>query len=148
MSSRTKRPVVSAPTPKAATKTAKSSTPAASTANGTPAKEPAATKAPPAETPKKEDEELPKDEGYNEIRSKVLALLEKYDKAKVSRIDIIMEKFTGKEELLLEKMTQRYEAEAASSAGGSSAGGSMTRNEMALQRHQERMKRIREKKGG
>ena len=76
------------------------------------------------------------------IRSQVLALLEKYDSEKASRIDIIMEKFSGKEALLLEKMTQRYEAGA--KAGGSSA--HKTRNEMALQRHQERMQRIREKR--
>merc|ERR1711865_1179176 len=39
-----------------------------------------------------------------EIRSQVLTLLEKYDTSKVNRIDIIMEKFKGKEHLLLEKM--------------------------------------------
>ena len=65
-----------------------------------------------------------------------------------------MEKFTGKEVLLLEKMTQRYEA--ASSSTNTTATSSMTqqqhaaalasRNELALQRHQERMKRIHEKR--
>jgi len=78
------------------------------------------------------------------IRSQVLALLEKYDSEKASRIDIIMEKFGGKEALLLEKMTQRYEAGA--KAGRSSSSALKTRNELALQRHQERMQRIREKR--
>lgn len=78
------------------------------------------------------------------IRSQVLALLEKYDKEKVGRIDIIMEKFCGKEALLLEKMTQRYEANAKGGVGGLSS--IKTRNEMALLRHQERMRRIHEKR--
>lgn len=77
--------------------------------------------------------ESPEDVG--EIRAQVLALLEKHDQSKVNRIDIIMEKFKGKEALLLDKMTQRYEG------GASSA---QKRNELALQRHQERMKKIRE----
>jgi len=78
-----------------------------------------------------------------EVRSKVLELLEKYDNGKVDRIDIIMEKFKGKESLLLEKMTQRYEGASATPSGGSV----QNRNELAMQRHQERMRRIREKKG-
>ena len=76
-----------------------------------------------------------------EIRSKVLALLEKHDKAKVDRIDIIMEKFQGKEALLLEKMTQRYESRLFSTTSSVAS-----RNELALQRHQERMQRIHEKR--
>lgn len=83
------------------------------------------------------------------IRGQVLSLLEKHDQAKVDRIDIIMEKFKGKEALLLEKMSQRYEGNAApdASVGGTSI---QQRNAMALQRHQERMKKIHEKtkKGG
>jgi DNA repair exonuclease SbcCD ATPase subunit len=76
-----------------------------------------------------------------EIRSKVLALLEKYDTAKVDRIDIIMEKFTGKEALLLEKMTQRYEQTTASPVVSI-----QQRNQLALVRHRERMEKIRAKK--
>jgi myosin heavy subunit len=89
------------------------------------------------------------DSGSATIRAQVLALLEKHDQGKVNRIDIIMEKFKGKEALLLEKMTQRYE-------GGSSSAGSggqvpfsanfQKRNELALQRHHERMQQYR--KGG
>jgi kinesin family protein C2/C3 len=84
------------------------------------------------------------DSGAGSIRAQVLALLEKHDQGKVNRIDIIMEKFKGKEALLLEKMTQRYE-------GSASAGGKVPfsadfqkRNELALQRHHERMQRYRE----
>jgi Kinesin motor domain len=85
------------------------------------------------------------------IREQVLLLLEKYDQAKVDRIDIIMEKFKGKESLLLEKMSQRYEgssAVAGATSGGAAPSSSsiQQRNAMALQRHQERMKKIHEKK--
>ena len=78
-----------------------------------------------------------------QIREKVLALLEKHDKGKVDRIDIIMDKFKGKEVLLLEKMTQRYEGAAAPSPSVSA----QKRNEMAMKRHEERMRKIREAKG-
>lgn len=81
------------------------------------------------------------DADISKIRFQVLALLEKYDKAKVDRIDIIMEKFSGKEALLLEKMTQRYEAGSQSQTTTLAS-----RNAMALQRHQERMKRIHDKR--
>lgn len=74
------------------------------------------------------------------IREKVLALLQKHDQSKVNRIDIIMEKFKGKESLLLEKMTQRYES-------GTAANDAKTRSEAAAARHMERMKKLREKKG-
>jgi Kinesin motor domain len=80
------------------------------------------------------------------IRSQVLQLLEKYDKAKVDRIDIIMEKFKGKEALLFEKMTQRYEASSVTALTAQQATTLSSRNELALQRHQERMKRIHEKR--
>lgn len=79
-----------------------------------------------------------------EIRGQVLALLEKHDKGKVNRIDIIMEKFKGKEHLLLQKMTQRYEGVGA--AGAASPSPSVQkRNELALERHKERMRLIRER---
>lgn len=75
------------------------------------------------------------------IRGQVLELLQKHDEGKVNRIDIIMQKFKGKEALLLEKMTQRYEAEASSPSSSVHK-----RNEMALERHRIRMENIREKK--
>lgn len=76
------------------------------------------------------------------IRSQVLELLEKHDEGKVNRIDIIMDKFKGKEALLLDKMTQRYEADAQSTLSDSV----QKRNEMALERHRIRMENIRAKK--
>lgn len=85
-------------------------------------------------------------EEVSEIRGKVLELLEKYDKAKVNRIDIIMEKFKGKEALLLEKMTQRYEG-GDESADGSAADDAKTRSQLAAERHMERMRKLREAKG-
>jgi len=78
-----------------------------------------------------------------EIRADVLKLLEKHDKGKVNRIDIIMEKFKGKEHLLLEKMTQRYE-NAASGDGADVS--TMSRGELAAKRHAERMRKLRESK--
>jgi hypothetical protein len=76
------------------------------------------------------------------IRQEVLNLLEKYDKAKLDRIDIIMEKFKGKEHLLLDKMKDRYENGGGTSSGKSGAAASMQRrSEMALARHKERMQK-------
>merc|ERR1712176_1215519 len=80
-------------------------------------------------------------EDIAEIRGKVLSLLEKYDEGKVNRIDIIMEKFKGKEKLLLQKMTQRYEGGTVNADVVASA---RTRNEMAMERHKERMRALRE----
>ena len=70
----------------------------------------------------------------DEVRAQVLELLKKHDAIKVDRIDIIMDKFKGRETVLLEKMTQRYEG----------APKAIDRNALSVQRHQERMKRIRE----
>lgn len=82
-------------------------------------------------------------EEVKEIRAEVLKLLEKYDNSKVNRIDIIMEKFKGKEHLLLEKMTQRYES--AANGGGDDTSG-MSRSQIAAKRHAERMRKLRESK--
>lgn len=82
-------------------------------------------------------------EEVKEIRAEVLKLLEKYDKSKVNRIDIIMEKFRGKEHLLLEKMTQRYE-NASNGNDGDETG--MSRSELAAKRHADRMRKLRESK--
>lgn len=94
----------------------------------------------PATTPPAPDESS----SVADIRARVLDLLEKHDKGKVDRIDIIMEKFKGKESLLLEKMSQRYEGAAAPSPSVSAA----KRNEMAMKRHEERMRKMREQKQG
>lgn len=97
----------------------------------------------PTTTTPTKDENGGDEEDTSEIRAKVLELLEKYDTAKVDRVDIIMEKFKGKEGLLLDKMRQRYEAGSATSTSTSSI---QARNEIAMKRHQERMKKIREAK--
>jgi kinesin family protein C2/C3 len=85
-------------------------------------------------------------EDVSEIRAHVLELLEKHDKGKVNRIDIIMEKFKGKESLLLEKMTQRYEG--GGDGGGDEDDGAKTRSELAAERHMDRMRKLREANGG
>jgi kinesin family protein C2/C3 len=79
-----------------------------------------------------------------EIRAQVLRLLEKYDTSKVNRIDIIMDKFRGKEHLLLEKMTQRYESGTTSGSSADESG--MSRSELAAKRHADRMRKLREGK--
>jgi kinesin family protein C2/C3 len=73
------------------------------------------------------------------IRSKVLELLKKHDEGKVNRIDIIMDKFKGKEALLLEKMTQRYEQ-----GSDTLSVAVQNRNDVALERHRLRMEKIRQ----
>ena len=78
----------------------------------------------------------------SEVRAEVLSLLQTYDTTKVDRIDIIMEKFKGKEHLLVGKMKQRYEG------GGSQGSASLQlRSEQALQRHKDRMHSRLEKVG-
>lgn len=43
-----------------------------------------------------------------EVRKMVLSMLQENDPSKVGKIDMIMERFKGRESYLLEKMTQRY----------------------------------------
>jgi hypothetical protein len=43
-----------------------------------------------------------------EVRKMVLSILQEFDPNKVGKIDVIMERFKGREAYLLEKMTQRY----------------------------------------
>lgn len=94
--------------------------------------------------------------GVARIRYRVLKILEEYDPAKVEKIDIVMAKFEGRENELLEKMIARYESSAreestsiassaeASQSNQSSAGSRpKSRQDMSLERHLERMKRIR-----
>lgn len=76
-----------------------------------------------------------------EVRAQVLELLQKHDAVKVDRLDIIMDKFKGREALLLEKMKQRYEGGVSDSRGSF-----LERNKLSVQRHQERMRKIRENK--
>lgn len=115
-------PAVSAPSPKA--KPLTSPAPAVrrtSTVRSTPTpKKPSATESIDAD----------------EVRTKVLALLEKHDPSKVGKIDAIMEKFKGKEKFLLHKMTTRYEADSDSKPDN----GRSTRTQLAMERHMNRMK--------
>lgn len=95
-------------------------------------------------TEQESEKRQPPDEQQHDIvaiRGQVLALLQKHDQGKVNRIDIIMEKFKGKEHLLLQKMQQRYEG----SGGNSPAPSVQKRSELAMERHKERMRVIREK---
>jgi chromosome segregation ATPase len=85
-------------------------------------------------------------EDVSEIRAQVVSLLEKHDKGKVNRIDIIMDKFKGKELLLLEKMTQRYEGGGVGGGNSSADESGMSRSELAAKRHAERMRKLREGK--
>jgi DNA repair exonuclease SbcCD ATPase subunit len=71
------------------------------------------------------------------VRDEVMALLQKYDTSKVDRIDVIMEKFKGKEHLLVEKMKQRYEG--TGSHASSTVLSIQQRSEQALKRHKDRM---------
>merc|ERR1712238_593657 len=59
------------------------------------------------------------------------------------RVELLGIKFKGKEHLLLEKMTQRYESDGGS-AGADESG--MTRSELAAKRHADRMRKLRENK--
>lgn len=94
--------------------------------------------------------------GVARIRYRVLKLLEEYEPAKVEKIDIVMAKFEGREKDLLEKMIARYEssgkdelksiasaAEASQSNKSSLDSRPKSRQDMSLERHMERMKRIR-----
>lgn len=94
--------------------------------------------------------------GVARIRYRVLKLLEEYEPAKVEKIDIVMAKFEGREHELLEKMIARFASSGkdelksiASAADASQSNKSSldsrpkSRQDMSLERHMERMKRIR-----
>jgi kinesin family protein C2/C3 len=127
------RPAVTTP---ARTRTAGA---AANSSNGTPSSTTA------SGTKKASSPAAADDVDIAEVRSQVLELLNKHDKAKLDRIDIIMQKFKGKESLLVAKMTERYEgggADKGTSSGGTTAQVSLQRrSEMALQRHKDRMQK-------
>ena len=94
--------------------------------------------------------------GVARIRYRVLKLLEEYEPAKVEKIDIVMAKFEGRENELLEKMIARHQrrgkedlksdasaADASQSNKSSLDSRPKSRQDMSLERHMERMKRIR-----
>lgn len=88
----------------------------------------------------------------SQIRTRVLELLQKYDAKKVDRVDLLLEKFKGREMLLLQKLTQRYAKETTPSNATVTARSKSTpdsvqsRAEMAAERHRERLRKFRESK--
>ncbi len=93
---------------------------------------------------------------YDEIsaREMVLKLLKQHDPSKLGKIDAIMEKFSGREDELVDKMTSRYQNKNEGFEGGSIATIShkglideeddrpRSRQDLALKKHLERMNRI------
>ena len=90
------------------------------------------------------------------IRFRVLKMLQEHDPTKADKIDVVMNKFKGRETELLEKMIARYEtkneeqapdtvtvAESTASSSESNDGRPKSRQDMALERHMVRMNRIR-----
>lgn len=91
------------------------------------------------------------------IRSRVLKFLQEHEPQKVSKIDILMKKYEGREYDLLEKMTKRcsktpdknnVDAEVASSSSTISSveDRPMSRQQRALESHKARMKGIKNKR--
>lgn len=77
-------------------------------------------------------------------RQEVLTLLNKHDPSKVNKIDEIMDRFKGRESVLLQKMTDRYKqsdvsTKKLSSVSESNSDDSKTRSQLALARHKRRM---------
>jgi len=95
------------------------------------------------------------------IRFRVLKMLQEHDPTKADKIDVVMNKFKGRETELLDKMVARYEtknndevakddvitsAESTTSSNDSD-GRPKSRQDKALERHMTRMNRIRAAKG-
>ena len=81
----------------------------------------------------------------NNARQEVLTILKKHDPSKVNKIDEIMDRFKGRESVLLQKMTDRYRSSDVStkkklkSVSESNADEAKTRSQLALARHKQRM---------
>jgi DNA repair exonuclease SbcCD ATPase subunit len=105
---------------------------------------------------------VPDSNSVARIRFRVLKMLQEHDPAKADKIDVVMNKFKGRETELLEKMIARYEAKVkdddeevtdvaesttSSTENDSTDGRPKSRQDVALERHMARMKRIREAKG-
>ena len=105
---------------------------------------------------------VPDSNSVARIRFRVLKMLQEHDPAKADKIDVVMNKFKGRETELLEKMIARYDAKVkdddeevtdvaesttSSTENDSSDGRPKSRQDVALERHMARMKRIREAKG-
>ena len=107
---------------------------------------------------------VPDSNSVARIRFRVLKMLQEHDPAKADKIDVVMNKFKGREAELLEKMIARFETKTndneevsdivtaaesttSSNENDSNDGRPKSRQDMALERHMTRMKRIREAKG-
>lgn len=88
-------------------------------------------------TDKRNDNEM----SVEKIRDEIKALLEKHDPSKVSKLEDLMERFVGKEARLLAKMKVRYNNNNSPTAVSTSV---KKRTELAMERHAERMRKIRE----
>jgi len=87
-------------------------------------------------------------------REVVLKLLKQHDASKIGKIDAIMEKFSGREDELVDKMTSRYKNKNEGVEGDSGTSISLrgsidddddrpkSRQDLALEKHLERMNRI------
>ena len=110
-----------------------------------------------------EDGEKTSPNSVARIRFRVLKMLQQHDPTKVAKIDEVMAKFEGREPQLLEKMIARYEGgkeesssfigtvETTTALRSSSNDGSSrpkSRQDEALQRHMQRMQRIRASSSG
>lgn len=94
------------------------------------------------------------------IRFLVLKMLQEHDPKKADKIDVVMNKFKGREQELLDKMVDRYESKkgdeevkditstaSTTSSTDSNDGRPKSRQEKSLERHMARMNRIRAAKG-
>ena len=95
------------------------------------------------------------------IRFRVLKMLQENDPTKADKIDIVMNKFKGRETELLDRMVARYETKnndedakddvitsaESTTSNDSNDGRPKSRQDVALERHMNRMNRIRAAKG-
>jgi len=95
------------------------------------------------------------------IRFRVLKMLQEHDPAKADKIDVVMNKFKGREAELLDRMVARYETKKSdeeakdgvftspesTTSSTDSNGRPKSRQEASLEKHMARMNRIRAAKG-
>ncbi len=125
---------------------------------------PSGLKKPSANVPKRAESRTPTETDSNSvarIRFRVLKMLQEHDPTKADKIDVVMNKFKGREAELLDKMIDRYETKkgdeeakddavaSPESKTSSSTDSSRpkSRQEVSLEKHMARMKQIRAAKG-
>ena len=88
------------------------------------------------------------DDEVASIREKVIAIYRKYDPKREEKVDGLMEKYKGRENALMNKLVDRYEGDHQSvlSEMTHEAKSSMSRSQLAMQRHKERMQSMRSKR--